>query len=277
MKTLSWEDTLEQYLACSNEDQKIEEFFLSCLVSGELKDQSRVTWLDVGTGTGTTTLRIANSLSRYFEKTSSRLIMADTCFHSNDSSARSLERRARKWFGETCAIGVDIEDSLNERIPFEFPDINLVTAIHFFYDKKAVRAFVSLLDQLGDRKPLFVYAISESPQSDFYRIREALRGLKVDCAFTTLDSIHKLFRAAGFDVESVPIEDQFCKLDHETLDESQDYWLFPFLLGCSRMEFLDMGACVRDRVCRTVRQYVQRENKSVLSVPDVALVAKRLA
>lgn len=271
----SWADSIDTYLFSSNEDERIISFFQRIIlpvVQVEMR-QGTMKWLDIGTGPGTKTLQFAVMLANLVGKERVSLTMIDPLFQVKPSLMRNLEQAAAIDVACAKANGLTLERYVKEAAEAEVSSINLVTAIHLLYLPSLVEPMLHLADAARSRHRMLLFVVCEAPESDFQNIRSVLRDKGISVAYSALDDFASQLQNKGFRVQRYGISNQWCRIDQERLMDDDGYWLFPFLVGCRREEFLNGERKVRETVLRVTREYVAGLPAGILNVPDAAIIA----
>lgn len=262
--TRSWADTLLYYLDASTEDEAVvglfDETFLreirSYLSTPVLK------WLDVGPGPGTKTVGIYERLitSCSFE-TVNLSILEPSSFWIRQVTARNGS------FHLDAAYQATFEAFGTEKLC----TFDLISLIHVLYDRALTETLLDYLEKLrctGSRHVVFV--VVESPESDFFKIRErmAQKGLIPEWA-SAAEVLPRELEVRGFRFTTRHAADQACQIDRGVF-ESDEHWLFPFLIGCSFKQYNALPLNQQKRVQGIAREYVGTTKSGALYTPDVA-------
>lgn len=271
----AWDDTLEPYLDASNEDEVVCRAFRRELLVSLQHGRSPRIWFEVGPGPGTKTRRCAEIL-RDVSPTIHSAALVDSSDHwvSHLSSCGAV-RSVQESLAAPVILLHDTFGAVGRRLKAH-ADVtaapSIVTAIHVLYEPESIHQFRSFVDDLAawaKGQPVTYFVVSESPNSDFARLRQSLR----QCGFSTpqYDSkaVSRVLRAAGAEAfREVTLDAKYCYVDADSLDE----WLAPFLLGCGRNDFEALSLSYRQKVITTIRRLLDNRPDGLLRIPDSVCV-----
>jgi len=274
LEEYTWIDTLSPYLSSSNEDEAVITFFRRRVVLIVRKELGAVPihWLDVGTGPGTKTIGFAEALADEVGGERIDLVMLDPEFAASKHSSRRLVDAIGRVVGSAQTVTVTLE-RYREEVNGRRICSNLLTAIHLLYSPSLVGPLVDYAEAAAMSSRIVVFAVAESANSDFFKIRANLLADEVAVPHTTLDDFVTALSSVGFRIDEYEIGGQECRIDRSRLMGDDGYWLFPFIAGCRKSEFLHSARTLRERVCQTTREFVSLLSIPVLKVPDKAVIA----
>jgi hypothetical protein len=273
MKEISsnWSDTLQSYLSCSNEDERVIDFFKSKIVRN-LRRYSSIEWLEIGPGPGSKTFGLYEAMIE------SGLRICRPCALEPDPSWKPEFNRIATIFRSRypTTIGFTIRREalgalLNPAVELKIPVPNLITCIHVLYDKEIIEQFgLYIRTLLSMNMPFTAFVVVESEESDFYKLRQQLaaEGFQVPASASLIisDTLSRL----GIGYETNIIGEQFCLLDPQALAS----WFLPFLLGVTDLQFSHYTDAEKHVLISKIENYLlQRPSKS-LDVPDIAFIVE---
>ncbi|MGH8625451.1 MAG: hypothetical protein ACREYC_09305 [Gammaproteobacteria bacterium] len=229
--------------------------------------------MDVGTGSGTKTLEFAAALAARVGKLRVDLLMVDPLFVEAPYLLNNLLESARKVIGNVKSESGTLEQVLAGKRCAEIGGTNLITAVHLLYSMSLIGPMLRLAQCCQVSQRFVLFAVCEGFGSDFQKIRAVLaeKGLRVPRS--VLDDFSENLQEMDIVTERHAIGRQSCQIDRDRMFKDDGYWLFPFLLGCTRDEFLSSDPKVRNTVLRITREYVAELPSHVLDVPDSAIIA----
>jgi hypothetical protein len=270
---LDWNDTLLEYFSSSNEDEQIVRYFVD-RVFIPYKDRNinpQIGWLEVGTGPGTKLRSILENLRfqgltkridlKIIEPSlqwSSHLIQEGTIDRIAQLSNPKIENQTFEEY---------VQDLKTGNLGFS----DLTTIIHVLYSESLLLSTLEYLKLISKSAPFLLFIVVESAESDFAKIRRNLSGLSGDIPIPDMKIILSDIPSKSVRFRQEIIDSQKCIINWNLLG-NEEYWLYSFLMGMSKFEFLTLEKSLRDEVMRTTLEYLNLTGKTELTIPDVAFI-----
>ena len=262
-----WEDTLPDFLKSSNEDQKIINLFKKEIIPlfNEGKKDNQLKWLEIGCGDFYKSFHILNS---FIENINLSHINLDV-IEPSPIWIKSFYKKYSPLI--TNKVKVDfikskLEDYIKSTKNYDF---DFISIIHVLYEKDVTDSFLSLLDSMVENKKNCTIFISvESENSDFALIRNELSqvGFKIpETRHTILDLEFNKRQLSYISKETVGKE---CTIDYDALNNNNDYWLYPFLLGISKCTFKSWNRFKKKSAIEIIRNKIILLKREKLSIND---------
>lgn len=263
-----WEDTLLNYLASSNEDDCVVDFFEKHILD-TCKQFSSLNWLEVGPGPGTKTIRIMDLLSSIEFP---RLDKAVACEPS--ARWRAHIRKALVSYHSSYQPMLQIRSCSFRTILKEYAARrtallpNLITLIHVMYDHDVLQQLSEYMTLCLRRahSPLLLLIVVESEESDLYKLRRVLSKEAFRVPFSDPSSIRNMLTTLQVQFEEQMIKGETCPT-HVALRSD---WFLPFLLGVG---YNDSQLHQRSgKLASIVNTYLCTLPSSALDLSDVAFI-----
>lgn len=273
--SFSWSDTLRSYLAASNEDDCIVQYFRTAVADRirTVLGCSPVNWLEIGSGPGTKT----EGFARVISEIAGRHNVVATLLEPTPPSDERLTSRLINALVTAARIhriaSVTLEEYVTAQDCALLRQHNLITAIHVVHTGQFLEALKTLLKMCVTQQPTIVFVVCESDESDFAKLRRRLASLGFNVPPSFMDDVIRLLGNLNFTVVEEPIDGQWCVIDPGEMRCDESSWFLPFLLGTDRKCMLAMTAADRDCLEATARDYIDALGTTRLSVPDRALIA----
>jgi hypothetical protein len=232
-----------------------------------------IKWIDVGTGLGTKLRRFVRLIASRLGPESLHLSMVDADYTCRADCTQELLQDVHPHVREARCEGMTLQEYVLKSASRISGQSIFLTATHFLYCPELVAPLIKLVALNGGTPRVVVFAACESPQSDFHRIRTLLLMESVSVAHSVLDNFTVALEDSGFSISRHDLGGQRCYIDRQQVMHDDTHWLFPFIVGCCREEFLQGDPGRREAVQNTVRKYVGSLKSDYLHVPDTALLA----
>lgn len=270
-RLFAWTDSFSVYRAYSNENERIASAF-SELVLPQVVPTSHLSWLDIGCGDCAKTAAHARLLWETKACGRVSVTLVDPHLHDLLQATEEYLDSIVSLFGDVRLLDIDLAQFTagHEARQLSGQLVTAVHSVHTIATSEALNALVQDLSML--RVPVTVFVVTESAQSDFYRIRRSLErcGLSVPRPFT--DELCEHARSIGAQVTRRAITDQYCRFNRKRVIEDDNYWLFPFLLGETGESYSARPPADRRHVEEVLREFITDLHPDQLSTPDEALL-----
>lgn len=255
-----WEETLRLYLDVSDEDDKVVGFIETIVPAiRDHLDMAALEWLEVGPGPGRKTMQILNSLRSEagFDTVSLDIL------EPSDFWQAEIER-----FDEDGRVDQTIGERFQHFGAARMASYGLISFIHVLHDQGDTEELVEVLRGLRDvGGKHVVVVVTESESSDLFQIRQRLaQASLIPIWGAPVRRLAVLLQEQGFRFDAATIEPEVCRLSG---DETEDAWLYPFLLATSVAKYRKMAREQREHVEAVVGKYLHTLSTGVLQVPDV--------
>jgi len=267
----SWSDTLNDYLHCSNEDNRVIDFFNEMVVENNLltNRNDNIFYLDVGSGNGIKLKRILDLIvgKRFCDQ-----IKVTICEPSSYWKEYMYEHNIISDIeksGEIEYVMKDIEDYISCLGTTKF---NFISFIHVIYSNAIQDAMIKVITGNSLYQGGLIWIVLEDYESDFYKIRILLKKHDFEVPMTRINEIELELKNNHINYTSTKISDKYCEVDYYHLYMDDSYWLYPFVLGVNYKTYHSMSELRRKKCISLVKDYIFINNIKRLHIPDRAIL-----
>jgi hypothetical protein len=265
----NWSDTLQDYLAHSNEDQEVVGFFAREVVE-RLRGLGAIDWLEIGPGPGSKTFGLYSAIME------AGLHIGSAALVEPDPNWEPEFSRAAREFKERHPASVDFTVNraglaalLSATEVLGMPIPNLITCIHVLYDEGIIEPFGRYLRFLIDKASAFTaFTVIESEVSDFYGLRQQLAAEGFHVPASAAPAIEETLSRFEIAFETSVIDGQTCTVSQQALSS----WFPPFLLGVSESRFHNYSREEKHALNSIIENYLVRRPGRSLNIPDIAFI-----
>ncbi len=280
---LSWSDILYEYLEKSNEDECVLKIFnsdLNELINSRYESKGELDWLEIGPGPGTKTESMIYSVCSSPKVSAVKIYLLEPDFkwyqHMSD---KVLEYKRLPEFGKVTNWIIDnrsLRTFIKELPKGQLLAFNFVSINHVIYSEDIVQDLLRLIKikkKRGSKVCTFFLTI-ESENSDFAKIRLQLQMLGIHVPGSALDLLLAGLRELNIIPRIKETENKVCELNYFHPLTNVNHWIYPFLLGCSKEEFLSLKQEKRQTILNVMNKWVADRKSTTLLVPDKVLIFK---
>jgi hypothetical protein len=267
----SWADTLKIFLESSNEDEQVVAIFKDKILP-EIQNTCKsntVKWLEIGIGDGNKTKQVSDAISQL---TTVRKIDLTVCEPSiewlialqQSGFSRQLNPKIQLHFINRC-----VQNLMNTN---EVSNYDFISMVQVMYSESIKEVLLKYIDEKSKSTPCLIWVDVEDSSSDLYKIRQLLikQGKKVVHALANQLMQNLTDRKIAY--QTFLTTDKTCHIDKADILENDSHWLFPFILGCSIVEFEHMHLSDKQKVKTVVREYVAQLPTNMLNITDISIL-----
>lgn len=273
MDSYIFESTLNQFLANSNENENVDNFFNKNILSkliNTFQGNSKFKWLEVGPGDGSKTKLILNSLLK------NQNILGELELTIIEPSKYWLYKLKSNCLPKAINHLKFSEKSLQEFMNHNsLSDFHFITLIQVLYNQDLTEAFLdSFTASYSSKNTTLFYINLESPWSDTAMIRYELRKIGIHTPHAQTELIKNRFLQEEIVHQTWICDDIQCQIDTTLFFKDDSYWIFPFLLGKSELEYKLLENDIKNKALNIIRNFIQNSNSSLLRLSHINILAK---
>ncbi len=257
-----FEDTVIDFYHHSNEVDDFFNVFKTHIIKKIGADIKPLNWLDVGIGNGEKILRLL-PLFNYkpnitFVEPSNRWVNELTISGNFDKLKTITEI---KGFHRT------FEDFADHRKDFSF---DFISFIQVLYEPDIVNSLFEFVDNRRNNRPYYLLINLENENNNLFELRNELAKVGFRVPTSQVSIVEELIIERKLEYQKFNSIGKHLCISIEDIINSENHWLYPFILGISKDMFLNLSHKVKNEIFQVIKPYLILHN--FLNIDDTTFL-----